>query len=477
MIIDFKLLPEIQWSDGVLLTAEDSVYSYQVFKYLFENANPDILKFTQSYSALDDKTVEWVGIPGYVGTVVPKFFSPLPEHILGVIGIENLLTSESSTRTPVGWGPYIIEEWVAGDHITLSKNLNYFRSLEGLPHFDNLVYRFMQDGDEAIDALQVGECDFIDRTLLTEEHIPRLKTAQDQGLLTFSVQTGTAWELTAFDIEPIDTSLIRKFDNVEVRRAIAMCIDRQKMVDELLFGISNSSDTYVPLNHPLYNSEVSKIEFNPGKAGDLLDAIGWIDQDSDPSTPRVAQGVEGVADGTPFEITYLVPSDAERPEAAQIVKEGLNTCGIGIDVVVSDWDTLMAPGPDGPLFGRQFEMTQFAWVASNEPSCNLFMSDEIPGQYPDYPKGWGGANLTGYSSAEFDASCRQARFSIPGSETYIQAHHDAQAIFANDLPVIPLYQRLRLVAMRAGLCNLVLDPASNSALSSLEMIDYGENCE
>jgi peptide/nickel transport system substrate-binding protein len=477
IVVNFRLLPGILWSDGEPLKASDSIYAYHVFENLYRNAFPEVLRITKSYLALDELTVEWVGIPGYVGTIATKFFSPLPEHFWGGIGFDSLLTSDLSSRTPMGWGPYVIDDWVAGDHITLSRNLNYFRAPEGLPHFDHVVYRFMENGNEAIDALVIGECDFIDRTVLFDENIPRLRNEQADGKLSFSVQTGTAWELAAFGIDTLDEQRLDLFGPEEVRHALAMCIDRQKIVDELLFGVSIVPDTYVPSNNPLYDDEISKVEFDPGRAAELLDSVGWIDHDSNPQTPRTSLGIPEIPDGTPFEFTYLVPSDAERPEAAQIVKDGFTMCGIGVEVVIEDWDSLMRPGPDGPLFGRQFEMAQFAWSASFEPSCALFMGDEIPGPYPDYPKGWGGANLTGYSNPEYNDVCRQAMFSIPGSEIYLYAHNRAQEIFANDLPVIPLYQRLRLVAMRPDMCNLVIDPAANSALSHLELLDYGEMCK
>jgi len=475
-VIHFQLLPGIRWSDGEPLTASDSVYAFSVFQEIYKTASPEVLRMTASYTAIDEYSLEWVGIPGYVGTVVSKFFSPLPEHQWGGFDYDLLLASELSTRSPMGWGPYQIDEWTAGDHITLSRNPNYFRSSEGLPHFDYLVYRFMESGSEAIDALVIGECDLIDRTLLSESDIPRLQREQSEGRISFSVQTGTAWELAAFGIDSLNSERPDLFSTVEVRQAAAMCIDRQQIVDELLFGISIVPDTYVPPNHPLYNEDVTQYTYDPQTAALLLASGGWVDYDGDPQTPLTSLGNPGIPDGTPLAFTYLVPSDGERPVAAQMIKAGLESCGMAVEVIEADWDTLMQPGPDGPLFGRTFDMAQFAWTASFEPACGLFISPEIPGPYPDYPKGWGGANLTGYSSPEFDAYCRQAMNALPGSESYLQAHGSVQVIFSDELPVLPLYQRIRLVAMRPDLCNLVVDPAANNALSHLELLDYGESC-
>jgi peptide/nickel transport system substrate-binding protein len=388
----------------------------------------------------------------------------------------SLLTSEIATQTPLGWGPYVIDEWVSGDHITLNRNPNYFRVSEGLPHFDHVVYRFMDSGDEAVDALVIGECDFIDRTLLFEENIPRLQSEQAAGKLSFSVQTGLAWELAVFGIDSLDEGRVDFFGPVEVRQALAMCIDRQKIVQDLLFGVSFVPDTYVPVNHPYANPDISPVEFDPDTASRLLDSAGWVDHDSNPQTPRVSRGIPEMLDGTPLEFTYRVPSDGERPAAAQIVKDGFSRCGVGLEILGEDWETLMVPGPEGVLFGRQFDMAQFAWQASFEPSCALFISDEIPGPYPENPKAWGGGNLAGYHNPDFDAQCQLAMSSLPGTEAYQQAHFEAQEIFLEDMPVIPLYQRVRLVAMRPDLCNLIIDPAANSALSQLELLDYGESC-
>ena len=472
----FHLLPGVTWSDGTNLTASDSVYAFEIFEALYGRTPPEVLQVTRSYTALDERTVEWTGIPGYVGMVSTKFFSPLPAHLWDGFDLDTLISSELLTREPIGWGAYVIEEWVTGDHITLNRNPNYFRRDEGLPHFDHLVFRLMADGDEAIDALLAGECDLLDRTLLFEEHLPRLQAEQAAGRISISVQLGTAWELAAFGINTLKQDRFDFFNQVEVRRAVAMCIDRQKILDDLLFGFPQLMDTYVPPNHPLSNPDVNVYRYDPESAADVLETAGWLDLDGDPQTPRTAAGVPGIPEGTPFSFTYLVPADGERPQAAEIIKEGLTSCGLEVEIIVEDWEVLMKPGPDGSLFGRLFDMAQLAWSASLEPPCQLFFTDEVPGPYPEFPKGWGGGNLSGYSSLEFDEACMAAQLSIPGSEAYLQAHHQAQVIFAEDLPAIPLYQRYRLVAARPDLCNLVVDPSANSALNHIEMIDYGFAC-
>jgi peptide/nickel transport system substrate-binding protein len=255
-----------------------------------------------------------------------------------------------------------------------------------------------------------------------------------------------------------------------------MCIDRQRMADELFFGQSQILDSYAPPTHPLVNPEARHYDFDPQAAAELLQSVGWLDLDNDPATPRLSQGVPGLPGGIPFEFTYLTTDEEEKQRAAQIVKDSLAQCGIQVNVATSDWNDLLAPGPDGPVFGRNFSMAQFGWVTALQPPCFLYTSTEIPGPYPEYPKGWGGANASGYSNPDFDGACQQAFTSLPDTPEHQEAHFRAQAIFAEELPAVPLYLRLKLVAMRPDMCNVVVDASAESALWNLEAFDYGENC-
>ncbi len=174
----------------------------------------------------------------------------------------------------------------------------------------------------------------------------------------------------------------------------------------------------MPVTHPLRNQDVTQAPYDPQKAAELLQMAGWVDHDADPTTPRISAGVAGVPDGVPFEVVYLVPDDAERPEVAGQIADSLAGCGIQAEVDLWDWDSLLGPGPEAPIFGRQFDLAQFAWAYSIHPTCGLFTTGEIPGPYPEYPKGWGGGNATGYQRPEFDQFCTQAQTSLPESEPF-----------------------------------------------------------
>ena len=477
LVAQFRLLPGIRWSDGTMLTAHDSVYSFEVLQSLYTGVPSELIRYTQSYQALDDLTVEWVGVPGYQSVYETHFLTPLPQHLWGALNPEELLVAELATRSPLGWGAYQIDEWVSGDHISLSRNPHYFRSAEGLPYFDYLVFRFTESPQIALDALLAGECDFVDRSALSDVQLKTVLDLQTQDRLKAVIQSGTSWEQITFGILPFDIQKGSLFGSKEIRQAVAMCVDRQAIGQELFADEMLVPDTFVPVTHPLRNLEVAQYVYDPDRAAEILQFAGWIDHDANPTTARISTGVLGIQDGTPLAFTFLVPEDAERPQVAQMISDMLAACGIEGQADLQEWATLLGPGPEGPIFGRNFDMAQFAWAYSLQPSCNLFQGSDIPGPYPDFPKGWGGGNASGFQNAAFDEFCIQTRTSLPDSEMYLEAYLRLQEIFADELPALPLYQRLKPVVMRPDMCPALIDPAFGSALSQVEAFDYGENCK
>ena len=479
LVARFKLRPGLQWSDGSPLTADDSLFSYEVAKSLYPQARADLLAHTQSYRALDGVTLEWRGVPGYRDPeYASNFFSPLPRQAWNGIAPAQLITNARSVRTPLGWGPYVIQGWESGKSITLGRNPNYWRAGEGLPRFDELVFRFMPGAEAALQALQAGECDLIDDTLSLETQGASLDELQAAGKVALAAVSGTGWEHADFGLLPSQSNPQKPalFQSKEMRQAIAQCIDRQAMASELAPGQPGVPDAYLPPNHPLFNPQVRRYTFDPAGARALLDSLAWLEGDGDPATPRQSLGVPGVPDGTPLIFSYLTTVEPQKQRAAQILKESLAQCGVQVELASLPAEALYNPGPEGPLFGRNFDMAQFGWSTASEPPCSLYATQEIPGFYPESPKGWGGANASGYSNPDYDRACRIAMNTLPDEALHREAHLQAQAIFAEDLPAIPLYWLSRVAALRPDLCNAVEAASGEFALWNLELFDYGENC-
>jgi peptide/nickel transport system substrate-binding protein len=130
--------------------------------------------------------------------------------------------------------------------------------------------------------------------------------------------------------------------------------------------------------------------------------------------------------------------------------------------------------PEGILFGRRFDLGQYAWLTGVSPPCELWLGGK---QIPSEESNWGGANETGWDNPEYNAVCNAALATLPGQEGYEEYHLEAQRIFAEELPVVPLYLQLKIAATRPDMCNFIMDPTENSEMWNIEEFDYGDCAE
>ncbi len=495
----FKLLPGLLWSDGLPLTAADSVYAFNLL------ADPDTerekfkVERTVSYKAIDDLTTVWTGLPGFMDAeYYINFFGPAPEHIWSQYTPAELFEAEESRLKPVGWGPYMVNEWVPGDSITLRKNPHYFRAAEGLPKFDTVIYRFVGDNANAnIAALLSGECDILDQGTSIVDQSELLLDLQSSGQIKATFTTGTVWEHIDFGIQPreyddgyqLGVDRPDFFSDVRTRQAFTLCMDRQALVDTIFFGQSTVIDTFLPPQHPLYNPDVRHYDFDVAAGSALLEEVGWIDEDGDANTPRIALGVANVPDGTPLVVVYELPSGPIREQGATLLQGSLAECGIQVNPQFSSSSELFADADEGKIFGRRFDLGGFAWFTGVPPPCDLFMSSLVPGPAGETwvsvqdglertfgISGWGGNNDPGFANEGYDTACSTALGSLPGQPEYEAAHLEAQRIFAEQLPVAPLYLFTKVTATRPDMCGFIMDPSNNSEFWNIEEVDYGEGC-
>ncbi len=486
MVVTFTLRAGLTWSDGQPLTADDSRYSYELAKDLGETSNLTaqqrwLLERTQRYDAVDERTIVWTSIPGYsdraffYGYPLQNFYfqnlyPPLPRHLWGQLTAEFLLNAEITRRKPVGWVAFVVEDWVAGDHITLVRNPYYFRAAEGLPYLDRVTFRFVRDLRQALYWMAAGKCDLITQDVIENNDMELLLAAVRDGRAQLVSSPSSEWEHLDFGIKP--ASWVRRpdfFGDVRVRQAIAQCVDRERIAREApLYGEGAVADTYIAPWHPLHAAHsLHRWHYDPAGGCSLLEEVGWRDENGDGI--REAYGVAGVASGTPFTVTLLTISDyLPHERAARILTENLADCGIGLAVEYLPPEEFLADGPDSPIFGRQFDLALFSWLNGLDIPCGFYLSSQIPG-----PENWwmAATNDPGYASAEYDAVCQAALSALPGTDDYVRSHTEAQRIFSYDLPVLPLYFAPKAVAVRPGVSGVILDPGEFLDLWNIEAFD------
>lgn len=470
IVVTFTLRSDVTWSDGEPLTAEDSRFSYEVAQQVEDVALRRRVDRTASYEVSDAQTLVWTGVPGYRDTYsFLKLYHPLPRHILGDATIDQLLEMDVVRQRPLGWGPFVVDAWEQGEHISLVPNSRYFRASEGLPYLDRLLFRFLDDPAQALAELSSGGCHVISEDLLAGAPTELLLEASDAQELRLISEPSGEWEHLDFAIEPAPwAQRVPLFADPRVRQAVAHCADRERIAEEaFVLGDALVADSYVLPQHPLHAGDAVAVwPYDPAAGRAMLFEAGWRDVNDD--GVREAQEVPGVASGTALSATLLTTQwDPVRERVAEILHENLADCGVALTLEYLPPDVFYADGPDGPIFGRQFDLALFSWLNGLGAPCNLYLSSQIPNE----DNWWATSNNPGYASDAFDAACETALDALYGTEDHQRFHREAQRIFSEDLPVLPLYFVPRMVAVRSEVRGIALDPSQQTIMWNVEAVD------
>ncbi|MDY0124856.1 MAG: ABC transporter substrate-binding protein [Anaerolineaceae bacterium] len=433
--VTFKLLPDLKWSDGEPLVANDFVFSYQLAERSGLGHYQWALERTDSFIAVDERTLVWTGIPGFVPhDLQAVLWKPMPTHQLGELSDTELLTADITTRVPAGWGAYRLVSWDAGSQIVLEKNPNFVISEQMLPAYDQLIFQIEPGLDAALQKLETGQCDVLDMTY-------RLEAMEKSQLDSFAEQNiliAENWEPVqqlVFGIQPAayDDGLYSQWtserqdilSSQQTRKALAACLEPDTLVREYL--ADHLPETVLV---GLENQEKSILD--PNQA---LDEIGWMITEASQAGVRVAQVVDNVLDGTELRLGLLIGQSRMDQDIAGMVAQRLAGCGVAVDVQALPLSELYRPGPDGLLFGRNFELALVSWQPENANYCQFYTSDQIPSSI----NSWVGTNLAGLHNEAFDETCWGISTWLPDE----QRMNDSE-LMAEYLPAIPLMPQYRL---------------------------------
>lgn len=506
MVITYKLLRGVLWSDGTSLTAGDSVYAYSLLKDPATPVNKTLIDRTAEYTAKDEITAEWRGTPGFLHKNYEEFFfTPYPQHMWGTLTPAELVNAPITNLQPMGWGPYMIESWTPGTSIVMKKNPFYFRSPEGLPNFEEVIFRFVgHQANTNIASTITGECDLISELPVNDElPINLLKELEGNGQIKAIFAQSAIWEQINFGINPQsydngygDADRPAIFNDVRTRQALAYCLDRAQVSELVMRGYSPVMDTYLPAEHPLFNLNAQTYPFDPASGIAKLEEVGWVLGQADGI--RAAEGVLDVPNGTRLSMNYYALETTQNKNIFLLLSGSAAQCGIELTATYFTPDEYYADAPEGVFWGRNFDLAQSTWVTERQPRCDNWVTGTIPGDggltvgnvdwlsatmapdidlsVPAFPLGWFGWNVTGYSDLDFNAACKNGLGALPGQNAYRNGHQEAQQIFADDLPVIPLFPRLRMTVTRPDMCGFELNPTAN-ALFKIEEIGIGGDCK
>lgn len=484
--VRFTMVEGLTWQDGTPVTAEDSVWAYTL------SCDPDTAtsKFTcertTSYSAVDDRTVEWKSLPGFTDqTYFINFYAPLARHQVGSDGrpMSEMAATEIAedtmfNRTPYSYGPFQVAEWADGEFIRLTKNEYYWRKDEGLPFLDEVIHRFLPDSNALLAALSNGDVDVATQDGLDISQFDALSTSETNGEIVPYYVVGTVWEHIDFNLDPTDErAALGACKNL--RKAIAYGTDRATMVEVIQKGKTRVQNTFVPEEHWAYPPDdmMSIYDYNPEQAMQMLEELGFTDADDDgvrsaaeDITCTVTVDLEGttkdklIPAGTPLEMSLnTTQGNVMREETTLLFQQNMTDIGMKVNLEYLPADVFFADGPDGPLFGRRFDLGEFAWLTGVQPPVGLYYCTDVPTE----ENAWGGQNETGFCNKDYDSISKQAEGTLAREEA-LPMYHEAQKILTDELPILPLFARVKVMATAPNVVNFRPDPTVNSETWNIE---------
>lgn len=437
--ITYKLKDGLVWSDGKPLTCDDAKYTWQAVM------TPDV-GVTSTTGWRDIDTIDCTD-PATVVIKFKNFFAPyltlfedsslLPKSA----GDPKDMKNWAYNRKPIGTGPFKIDEWVADDHVTLSRNDN-FRE-KGKPYLDQVIIRIVPSSEVARQLLTSGEVDIMWNN--TEADLPELeKLANVKISSPLSIGGERLFLNTAENKDPSDPAKPHAIlGDQRVRQALAYAINKQVIIDKLLFGKAKPGSS--ELNAGYFNcSDMQAYPYDSDKARKLLDDAGWV-LGSDGI--RVSKGAKYAPDATRLRLKYSTTSGNKLREDSQVlIVENWKAVGIEAfienapsSVVIGTWDA------NSPRRHGNFDIIMYTTNAGIDPHSqmvNLWASWQIPSD-----KNRSGTNYTRFNDPKADALLNQA-----GAEPDIAKRKSLYCLLTqmtyDQANMIYLYQRLDIHSYR-----------------------------
>ncbi len=259
------LRDDLEWHDGVPLTAEDVVFTFDYYK---EKGQPRLdgpLRQIASVEALDERTVKFtLNAPSasFLTVVLGQAFI-LPKHIWENVAEPHTLSVIEHPELMIGSGPFKYEHWRLGEEIYVSAVKDYFAP----PKIDGIRHIAYADNDAAFVAMRTQNADITSRPVLPDQ----AKEAENFPFLAISRPVDISARYMAFNFRRPPTS------DVAFRRAVAYMIRYDYIVDTLLAGDGSNWNTglITPGNSAWANTDLEQFTFDPEKARAILEEAGY----------------------------------------------------------------------------------------------------------------------------------------------------------------------------------------------------------
>lgn len=396
----FKLREGVTFHDGSVFDADDVVYTYErVMDEDFGSARRADFLPVASVEAVDEYTVQFT---------MSAPFAPFLTKLETLRIVPNDSDADPATD-PIGTGPFIFNEWISGQSITLDKNPNYWQA--GLPYLDQIVYRPIPEPSTRVVELQTGNVD-----LLNEVPQKDVATLEEDGNVQVFRIMGVVRDHIGFNMENEMFA-----NNPNLRKAIGWAIDRQSIADAIMFGLAVPAQVAIPTNH---------WGFNPAVA----DAFGY---DLDKAKEYLAQ-----AESVPESITVKVsPTYPNQIKMAELLQQDLAELGINLEIVQLEWSNwIQEVVSDG-----NYEM-EIVLISGGSDPDDFFYQWHHTGEV---------FNIWRYSDPEMDELLEAGRSSTDQAARQ-ETYYAIQEKLIEEAPLVHIIYRESVMASSAAVQNFTM---------------------
>ncbi len=433
--ITFHLREGITWHDGKPVTASDVKATWEAIM------SPDNTPITRygydkivSMETPDDYTVIMNFSEVFASWQI-LFDAIIPQHVIE----ENTpgLDQSEAMRTPIGFGPYKIVEWATGDYIEYEAFEDYFR---GAPSIKRLIIKTYPSVDTLLQALQAKEIDIAWSMPISS--IPQIQVMEADGIqLITAPSSGTE----RYHMNP-DAPL---FQDKQIRLALQAALDKEKIIDEVLYGLSEPGTSEWD-NTPWENTEMVAYEYDLEYCKSTLEDAGWVDEDGDGIREK---------DGERLSFTHATTSGNLQRENIQLIAQQMfKECGVEMVIENKPSTDLFGTYDQGGTWSTgDYEMGGWSHgirVPDPEISSRFLCSEVASDERPS------GAQWYRYCNSEVDELLNAQSVELD-SEKRTEMLFQVQSIINDDAYTIHLFKNVQVYAVTADLQNFVLHPFAN----------------
>lgn len=427
--LTFHLRTDVEWWDGVDVTAKDVVFSHQVA------TSPDLAwaaaswkQFIDDVSAPDDSTVMYHFSRVYPYQIMDAVEGKiLPEHVLRDVPLANLRTADFNQH-PVGNGPFVLKRWQPQQQIELVKNPHYYE--QGKPHLDRLVFKIVPDRTTLLTQLQTGEIDLLeDIPPKAFQQVKEDYQAGDTRIKPYEY-LGRNYDIIAWNnidpekYNPKQFTTPESFDAIpnpyfadkRVRQAMTYAIDRGLLREAVGYGMLKPMHGAISPILWAHDDDIPEIPYDPEKARQLLAAAGWRDADNDGILER---------DGREFQFTMKTNAgNVRREQACTLIQEMLKKVGVRMDIRQEEGLTFF-----NDMQSKQFEAALLGWAVSLKVDFAMVL---------DTRAALRGYNFITFRNPEFDRLNAKAALTVDPDEAK-QLWSHVERLLQEDQPYTWLY--------------------------------------